>query len=118
MPWIRTVVKTVPGMERMHRLSLNIPLARHYKHVALVIKGGAIIAAGMNLTRHAEVAALLSLFPSDRSGVKVISVRIRKDGSFAMAKPCSACEKFMRESGVKKVTWSDSDGVFHTERYR
>jgi cytidine deaminase len=90
----------------------------HYRHIAFVLRGGAIQAVGLNLTRHAEVAALLNLYPSDRYGTKVVSIRVRKDGSFAMAKPCKVCEAFMRLNGVKKVTWTDSNGVFHTERYR
>jgi hypothetical protein len=118
MPYIKVRVRPFPGMERVKRMSLAIGPDRHYKHVALVIKGGAIVAVGLNHTRHAEVAALLSIYPSERRGVKVISLRVRTDGSFAMSKPCPGCEKFMRIYGVKKVTWSDSNGVFHTERYR
>lgn len=102
----------------IQRQITKIPSDRNYRHIAFVIKGGCIKGVGLNLTRHAEVAALLSLYPSDRYGVKVVSIRVRKDGSFAMAKPCKDCEAFMRRHGVKKVVWSDSNGVFHTERYR
>lgn len=100
------------------RRIVEIPADRNYKHVAFVIKGGAIKAVGLNFTRHAEVAALLTLFPSERIGVKIVSLRIRRDGSFAMAKPCKACEAYMRLSGVKKVTYSDASGKLVTERYR
>lgn len=102
-----------------HCKTIDIQLAdRNYKHVAFVVKGGAIKSVGFNYTRHAEIAALLGLYPSERSGVKVVSLRIRKDGSLAMAKPCKACEAWMRHFGVKKVTYSDSNGNLVTERYR
>jgi formylmethanofuran dehydrogenase subunit E len=118
MPFVRVKTKPFPGMEMVKRLSLRLDPERNYRHVALVMKGGAIKSIGLNITRHAEVAALMGLFPDERYGVKIVSVRIRKDGSFAMAKPCKECEEFMRMYGVKKVVWSDSNGVFHTERYR
>ena len=101
-------------MRRMQR----IPSDRNYRHIAFAIKGGAIVATGLNLTRHAEIAALLALYPNERKDVKIVSIRVRRDGSFAMAKPCKSCESFMRHWGVKKVVWTDSNGVFHTERYR
>lgn len=96
---------------------VTLEAEKNYKHIAFVLRGGKILAVGLNHTRHAEVAALLALYASERSGVKVVSLRVRKDGSFAMAKPCKACEAWMRYWGVKKVTYTDSNGRFVTERY-
>ena len=103
---------------RIQREVMKLNPAIHYRHIAFVLRGGAIQAVGLNITRHAEVAALLNLYPSDRYGTKVVSIRVRKDGSFANAKPCKKCEAYMRLWRIKKVTWTDSNGVFHTERYR
>lgn len=86
---------------------------KNYKHAALVIKGGAVIARGYNHgSQHAEVNALNKLWPSKRRGTLLISIRILKSGGFAIAKPCKACEEFLRINGVKKVIWSDRDGGF------
>jgi tRNA(Arg) A34 adenosine deaminase TadA len=89
---------------------------RNYRHVAVVFKGGSILAVGNNVSRHAEVAALSKLFPSKRIGTTVLSMRIRKHGSFANGKPCEACMTFMRWAGVKKVVYSNSDGTLTKER--
>jgi hypothetical protein len=70
-----------------------------------------------NESRHAEVAALSKIHdPIKRIGVTVLSVRVRKDGTLAMGKPCDACMAFLRTFGVKQVCWSDSNGSITTER--
>ena len=84
-------------------------------HGVIVVKGGAIVATGSNHDdRHAEVVALSKLWPSKRKGTTVISVRVRKTGTVGMAKPCQACEQFLRDNGVKKVVYSDACGQMHT----
>lgn len=97
-------------IELAKRRVASFPKERSYRHVALVLRGGCVLAVGTNAARHAEVAALSKLFPSERVGTTVISLRIRKDGSLAMARPCNGCMLFLRQSGVKKVEWSDSNG--------
>lgn len=37
--------------------------------------------------------------------------RSRKDGSMAMAKPCSHCLSFLREVGIKNVYYTNSTGA-------
>lgn len=96
----------------------NKVAGRNYRHVALVLRGGSILAIGNNVSRHAEVAALSKLYPSERVGTTVISMRIRKHGSFANGKPCANCMAFMLLCGVKKVIWSNSDGTMTKERLR
>ncbi len=84
-------------------------------HGVIVARGGAILATGVNHhDRHAEVVALSKLWPSNRRGTTIISVRVRKTGTIGMAKPCAACEAFLRENGVKKVIYSDANGQMHT----
>jgi cytidine deaminase len=87
--------------------------ARHpaHRHAVIVYRGGNIVAMGANHdTTHAEVAALNTLWPSERRGTKVVSLRMRRDGKLGMAKPCAKCEDFMRENGVKTVVYSDANG--------
>jgi pyrimidine deaminase RibD-like protein len=94
----------------------NKVTGRNYRHVAVVFRGGSILAIGNNVSRHAEVAALSKLFPSERAGTTVLSMRIRKDGSFANGKPCANCMAYMIGEGVKKIEWSNSNGAIIKER--
>lgn len=89
------------------------PKARHAwaYHCAIVVRGGNILAVAANHSEtHAEVAALNQLWPSERKGTKVYSIRVSKTGRYAMAKPCPNCERYLRESGVKKVYYTSSTG--------
>ena len=92
----------------------NATKARHpqHKHVAIVLRGGAIMSVGHNYDSvHAEVAALSRLWPDQRKGCKVWSLRVRKHGQYGLAKPCPKCQQFMRENGIKTVFYSDAEGV-------
>lgn len=88
-----------------------------YRHAVLVFRGGNIVAAGFNHDLiHAEVAALKKLWPSERRGVKILSIRLGRNGRVGMARPCKACWAFLREHGVKSVTYTGRNGAFVTER--
>jgi deoxycytidylate deaminase len=87
-----------------------------FQHAALVLKGGAVLAAGYNHEGiHAEAMALNKLWPSKRRGTTVISIRLNKSGRFSSAKPCKACAALLLASGVSKVQYSDADGNFISE---
>lgn len=80
-------------------------------HAAIVQKGGAVVATGYNHNWvHAETMALGKLWPSQRKGTKVWSIRVTRGGRLANAKPCKDCESYMRRSGVKVVWYSDDTG--------
>jgi len=80
-------------------------------HAAIVLRGGAIVATGYNHDYiHAEVNALGHLWPSKRRGCVVWSLRFTKSGKLVNAKPCSSCETYMREHGIRLVWYSDSLG--------
>lgn len=83
---------------------------RQHRHVAVVERGGAILAVAANKkTVHAEVRALKKA--GHTKGVKVWSMRLTRGGVLGMAKPCPACEAYMREVGVKTVFYSTDMGV-------
>lgn len=88
-------------------------------HVAVVMRGGVILAMECNqASHHAEVRALEQLWPSERSGVKVLSLRFTSSKqTLTSAKPCSECEAYMRRYGVKKVVYSNRDGTISTAKY-
>lgn len=77
----------------------------------MITRGGAIVAFGTNHDgTHAEVAALNNLWPDQRLGTRAISIRLRRSDTLGMAKPCLACQEYMRKNGVKSVMYTDSEG--------
>lgn len=84
---------------------------RQHHHGCIVTRGGAVVAMGYNRGEtHAEVAALKKMWPSERKGTKLWSIRFLKSGRFGMAKPCKNCMKFIIESGVKVLYYTDETG--------
>lgn len=102
------------------RLALKELKKSHHSfahHGVVVIRGGNVVAVGFNHGDiHAEVQALRKLWPSERKGTKVVSVRMTKAGKITMAKPCPSCESFLRENGIKKVYYTDPEGAFQEMR--
>ena len=69
-------------------------------------------------TLHAEIHALLKINGLDIDWRKatVFVSRVKKDGSKGLAKPCKACETYMRELGIKNVYYTTDNG-WGFERY-
>ncbi len=87
-----------------------------YKHVSIVVKGGAIQSVGYNHDDfHSEFMAVNKIWPNKRAGTSIINVRVTKTG-FANARPCDKCMDFLRFSGVRKVTFTNNKGNWITER--
>lgn len=85
------------------------------RHAVIVTRGGAIIASGWNYNwRHAENNALSKLWPSERVGTVVWSIRVSKGGKLSMAKPCPNCMKLLVEAKVKRVIYSTDQGTLET----
>ena len=59
-----------------------------------------------------EMDVLRFAVPGDRITV----MRFLKSGKLSMAKPCQHCEKFLREAGIERITYSDWDGNYQTMR--
>lgn len=80
-------------------------------HAAIVTRGGAVVATGYNHgTIHAEQNALGQLWPSERKGCKLWSIRVTKGGRLAMAKPCDVCQTYLKLFGIRVVWFSNSAG--------
>lgn len=95
-----------------------------FKHGAVLVKGGGVIAAGCNLNRtriqgrnvpslHAEICALKDKSRNQTKGTALLTVvwipgsdlflvRLSKTG-LAASKPCEACLTTLRAFGVHKV---------------
>ena len=61
---------------------------------------------------HAEISALLPLIRDkvDLKGSAIYIYRQHKNGTLAMARPCSSCQKVIRELGIKKVFYTIENG--------
>lgn len=56
---------------------------------------------------HAERAALLGLRPYDVAGATMYVLRVRRDGSFGMAKPCNRCANMLKNYDIKVFYTTD-----------
>ena len=61
---------------------------------------------------HAEIMALLPLIRDkvDLKGTAIYIYRQHKNGTLAMARPCSSCQKVIKELGIKKVFYTIENG--------
>jgi deoxycytidylate deaminase len=61
---------------------------------------------------HAESSALIPLLKSgiDLSKAAIYVYRKHKDGSLAMARPCSSCQKLIRQCGIKVCYYTTENG--------
>lgn len=61
---------------------------------------------------HAEIMALLPLMKAkvDLKGSSIFVYRQHKNGTLAMARPCSSCQKVIKELGIKKVFYTIENG--------
>lgn len=62
---------------------------------------------------HAEVAALIKRKHYDDTGNLIMYVyRENYNNVPVCSKPCSMCEALMREAGIKRVRYINSEGIF------
>lgn len=61
-------------------------------------------------TLHAEMSCLIHNGLDNSKGCDIMVVRIRKDNSLGLAKPCKSCEKALRFSGINRVYYTTNDG--------
>lgn len=61
---------------------------------------------------HAEMAALnkIKYLDIDFSKVKLYIYREHKNGVKAMARPCPACQKMIRDMGIKEIWYTTENG--------
>lgn len=61
---------------------------------------------------HAEIMALLPLMRDkiDLRNASIYIHRQHKDGTLAMARPCSSCQKVIKQLGIKKVFYTIENG--------
>lgn len=111
--WERTVTNFSLMVQKMAPKSTH----KLYHHVVIATRGGSIAAIGVNHNNtHAEVACLNQIWPNKRKGLKIWSYRLRRDGQMGMAKPCTECQEYLRENGIKVVYYTNRNGQIERMR--
>lgn len=103
-----------------------------WKLAALVIRGGSIVSASVNVKRnpprltqggpgttwHAEEAALRSMrYQADRAeGCTIYVARVNKRNQMRLGRPCMKCFALIVSSGIKTIVYSVDDCSFATEK--
>lgn len=63
---------------------------------------------------HAEEALsqkLRKISAIERYGsIDILVMRVRKDGSFGMAKPCAGCNNLLTRYGIRNINYTDDEG--------
>jgi deoxycytidylate deaminase len=110
------IVKTEKiARDKISESNCNISLA------AIVVRGGVPISYGSNKKSnghrgwsiHAEVNALKKLKRQKRGaeGADLYVYRFLANGDYGIAKPCESCMKEIINSGIRRVFYSDDDGL-------
>jgi len=100
----------------------------NYRMGAVVRRGNTVVGAGCNrnyhpklrrwrspyLTEHtglhAEMAAVWGVRWHSLKGCIIYVVRLKADGTLAMARPCPICQAMLNDAGIKKVFYSNEHG--------
>jgi deoxycytidylate deaminase len=99
---------------RQHARRSNHP---QFRLAALVLRGGNIVSIGWNKDHlHAEHTALNRAWRSDLEGSSLLVVRLKKSGTFGMARPCPDCMQRIHTAGIKKVMYTNEVGELETIR--
>lgn len=59
---------------------------------------------------HAEWASIMNCGRQDLTDCDIFVFRATKNGVPACSRPCSFCRKFIKEIGIKRVYYSDTNG--------
>ena len=105
--------------------------APHFRVGAALLKGGKVIRVGYNRFRktcpcatnmfqtiHAEHDCLNGIPYETLRKSFLFVVRITPAGNLAMARPCSHCEKYIRQLPLRGVYFTNVTGEISFERYR
>lgn len=119
------------GMPTPYRVALTMARKSEYipyKIGACVSRGRRVISAGYNQIKthplmlrfrneyvtglHAEMHACVGVDLDSLNGADIYVVRLRKDGSLGMARPCKLCREYLADMGVRRAYFSTSEEKF------
>lgn len=81
-----------------------------FRHGALLIKGGSVIAFAHNTRQHAEAAVLKKVTAQQAKNSIMWTARINKNDIIGNSYPCSECIDVIEKFGVKEVYYTTSEG--------
>lgn len=64
----------------------------------------------VNLAIHAEVDAISSISSKYLKGLDIIVIRVNKNNGMKNSRPCNSCIDKMKQKGLRKVYYSNSQG--------
>ena len=117
-----TIRRTIKMMTLAQRLSMKSTYEK-YKIGAVIARKGQVIGVGFNRHKthtqsphaykylHAEVDAALGVPLKQLRGATIYVYREKKDGTYGLAKPCSSCEGFLKERGLKSMIYTSDNGM-------
>jgi deoxycytidylate deaminase len=88
---------------------------------SVLVRGNKVISFGFNELKthtkspspyrsiHSEFATILGLDKAEIDGSTMYIVRLRKDNSLGMAKPCIYCRKMLLSLNVSDIIYSDGE---------
>jgi deoxycytidylate deaminase len=120
--------------EKFIKLAIQISeLSDHRMRMGAVItKGNRIMGVGNNKRKshpkqinhhtfkiaqglHAERSAIINAKRKDLSGCTIHIARLTKCGEPAMAKPCDQCMAYIKETGIKRIVYTNQEGKIEKE---
>lgn len=115
----------LPKMFRLAAQAAKFSEHKKYKLAAVLFINGKPVSVGFNhyrshpliskfssvKTTHAEIDAISNLkYNWNMKNSFLVVCRIKKDGSFGLARPCPLCESILRKKGIKKVFFTSDQG--------
>lgn len=101
------------------------------RHFSYILDGKHVLSIGINNIKkthplaikykypylHAEACAVarFPFPPSELKGLRMVNVRIGKDGIVKMAKPCIGCSNFLAAFNLKEIWYTNENGIFVKE---
>lgn len=105
------------------RLTNKSKMPEH-RHAAVLVKGGKVLAVGINKNKagmladpvyglkgwHSETDCLLSIPKENIKDAVLYVAGVTKSGKLVNSKPCPCCQKFISKFPLKGVYYSDGKG--------
>jgi deoxycytidylate deaminase len=98
-----------------------------FRHGAVLVRRNTVISAGFNQYKthpnlvinitldytpylHAESHCLFKYGLDNSSGCDMYVIRLKRDNSIGLSKPCENCHFFIREANLRKVYYTTNNG--------
>jgi pyrimidine deaminase RibD-like protein len=74
-------------------------------------------AKNLSFSNHAEQCVLQNIdsIHRSRAKLKIVVIRIDAENNLTQSKPCNECIEYMKSKNIKKVTYSNEDGILITQ---